>query len=86
MFSAREVIEISFMPKNPPAKELYSIHGVIDVEKDKGVLKLVVEKPLDTLEKVIKYAKTKKLDISTLRLRGADAEEVFLNIIGEEKR
>ena len=85
-FSAREVLEISFTPNDPPTKELYSIKGVIDVEKDKGVLKLVIENPLDTLEELIKYAKIKKLDISTLRLRGADAEEVFLNIIGEKEK
>jgi len=83
MFSAREVLEVSFTPSNPPAKELYSIEGIIDVKFERGVFKLVVENPLDTLEELVKYAKTRGLDFSTLSLRGADAEEVFLNIIGE---
>jgi len=85
IFSAREVLEVSFIPNNPPAKELYSIKGIIDVKFERGVFKLVVENPLDTLEEIVMYAKRKGLGVSTLSLRGADAEEVFLNIIGKER-
>jgi len=83
MFSAREVLEVSFTPDNPPIEELRSLHGVVDVEKEKSIFKLVIEKPIDILEDLAKYARDKGLNISTLRLREADAEEVFLNIIGE---
>ena len=83
MFSAREVLEVSFTPHNPPIEELRSLHGVVDVEKEKGIFKLVIEKPIDVLEDLAKYARDKGLNIATLRLREADAEEVFLNIIGE---
>ena len=85
MFSASKVLEISFIPANPPIKELQSIKGIVDIKKDKETFKLVIEKPLDTMEKLVKYTKNKGLNISTLRLREADAEEVFLNIIGEIK-
>ena len=83
MFSAREVLEVSFTPDEPPIEELRSLHGVADVEKEKGIFKLVIEKPIDVLEDLAKYARDKGLNIATLRLREADAEEVFLNIIGE---
>lgn len=83
MFSAREVLEVSFTPDNPPIEELRSLHGVADVEKEKDIFKLVIENPIDVLEDLAKYARDKGLNISTLRLREADAEEVFLNIIGE---
>ena len=86
MFTASEVLEVSFIPSNPPIKELNSIQGVTNVKREGETFKLVIDKPLDTIELLVKYAKNRGLNISTLRLRGADAEEVFLNIIGEMKQ
>ena len=85
MFSVREVLEISFNPHNPPARELCSIKSVVDAREERGVIKLIVRDPLDALEEIVRYAKAKGLDISMISLRGVDAEEVFLNIIGESK-
>ena len=85
-FSAREILEISFYPRNPEPRELLgSLRGVLDARMNNGRLELVIDNEVEALESLASYAKRKRLRISLLRLREADAEEVFLKIIGEEK-
>ncbi len=85
-FSAREVLEVSFYPRNPEPRELLgSLRGVLDARRNSGRLELVIDNEVEALESLALYAKRKGLRISLLRLREADAEEVFLRIIGERK-
>ncbi len=84
MVAAQEIIEISFTPSIPNIRELLSIEGVIDAKIIDNTLKLVVNDVFSALEGVINYARSKGLSINMLSLRGADAEEVFLSLIGDK--
>jgi len=83
-FSVKEVIEVGFYPHNPEPQDLLrSLKGALDVKRSNGYLELIIDNEVDALEGIVSYAKRKGLKISLLRLREADAEEVFLKIIGE---
>ena len=85
-FSVREVLEVGFYPRNPAPQELLdSLRGVLDAKMNSGRLELIIDDEIEALESLASYAKRRGLRISLLRLREADAEEVFLRIIGEEK-
>jgi ABC-2 type transport system ATP-binding protein len=83
-FRSREVLEISFAPANPPLDELKRIEGVVDVESKGSHLEVIVGDAVRALEGIARYARTHSLEISMLGLRGADAEDLFLRIIGVE--
>ena len=82
-FSASEVLEVSFYPRNPPIGELSRLAAVAHADEAGSYVKLVVSDSLRALRSLLDYAEGRGLRIETLSLRGADAEEVFLKIIGE---
>ncbi len=82
LISAEEVLEVEFLPTNPPASELRRIKGVIDVKTSGSTIRLIVDNPLDALEGIVRYAREKGLSLDMVSLRSADAEEVFINIVG----
>lgn len=82
-FAASEVVEVSFSPRNPAPEELSQLEGVAHAEAAGSYVKLVVEDSLRALRSILDFAVERGLRLETLSLRGADAEEVFLKIIGE---
>ncbi len=82
MVAAQEIIEVSFSPHTPPLGDLQGIAGVVSVKSAENTLKLVVNDALTALEGLIEYARRRGLSIAELSLRGADAEEVFLSLLG----
>ncbi|MCE4607224.1 MAG: ATP-binding cassette domain-containing protein [Desulfurococcales archaeon] len=84
-FSAKEVVEVAFQPVNPSVKELAKhVTGALSVKSEKDRIEIVTSNPIPVIEGLIQYAKLNKLNISMLSLRGADAEELFLQIVGEQ--
>jgi ABC-2 type transport system ATP-binding protein len=70
-------------PSNPPPNELSSLPGVLNVFEDAGKIELVVRDTETALESLAAYAKRRGLKIAFLHLKGADAEELFLRIVGD---
>ena len=82
-FSGSEVLEISFTGEIG-VKKISEIPGVLEVSRSGGSFKLVVSDPLMVLEELVRRARSMGVSISYVNLRGADAEEVFLKIIGDK--
>ena len=83
-FSVQEVIEAGFHPRNPSEEEILgNVNGVLGVRVRGDHLEIIASDPTVALEDLARYARLRGLSISMLRLRGADAEELFLKIIGE---
>jgi len=82
MVAAQEIVEVSFSPSTPHTEDILSIEGVVSVKVVDNTLRLVVDDALTALDGIIEYARHKGLRISMLSLRGADAEEVFLSLVG----
>ncbi len=86
LFGAREVIEVSFSPSNPDPGELLEYIGSnasITVAGDR--LKIMPGDPTAAIMMIGKYALETGRRITLLNLRGADAEELFIRIIGGGK-
>ena len=84
-FGAKEVVEVAFQPNNPGEKELAKhLYGALSVKNEKDRIEIVTSNPIPVIEGLIQYAKHNQLEISMLNLRGADAEELFLQIVGEQ--
>jgi len=84
-FSMREVIEVAFHPKNPSEGELIKqLNGALTIKSRGDHLEVVASDPTPVIEGLIHYARRNKLELSMLNLRGADAEELFLKIVGEQ--
>ncbi len=84
MISAQEIIEISFTPHTPDISDLLNIKGVVSVKNINNTLKIVVDDTISALEGIISYVRKKGLSISMLNLKEADAEDVFLSLIGDK--
>ncbi len=83
-FSARETIEVAFRPINPSESELAKhLNGALSVKFRKDRLEIVTSDPSLVIEGLIHYAKLHNLEVNMLNLREADAEELFLKIVGE---
>ncbi len=82
-FSAKGIIEIVFHPNNPRVEEVSSLHGVIKVERKHELLKIVTYDTVRVLKEIAKLARSKGLDIYLLNVRGIDAEELFIKIVGD---
>ena len=82
-FSGSEVLEVSFTGEIS-IEEISRIPGVIKVSWSGGSFKLVVSDPISVIEKLAEKARSRRISLNYVNLRGADAEEVFLKIIGEE--
>ncbi len=81
-FSAEGVIETLFHPRNPDVEELVNLPGVVKVYEKQGLLRIITSDTIATLEGLAKYARSKGFDIYTLSVRGIDAEELFIKIVG----
>ena len=81
-FSGSEVLEVSFAGKMS-VEEVSRIPGVIKASKSGESFMIVVSDPLSVMEEIVRKAKSKGISLNYVNLRGADAEEVFLKIIGD---
>ncbi len=84
MVASQEVIEVAFSPQKVSAEELRKLKSVVHVVESNGIFKLAVNDALTALEEVVKLARSRGLSLSILNLKGADAEDVFLKLIGEK--
>ncbi|MCD6371373.1 MAG: ABC transporter ATP-binding protein [Candidatus Aenigmarchaeota archaeon] len=82
-FSESEIIEVAFS-KRVKKSTLSKIKGISKIEKNANIFKLLVRDSTNVLESLAKVAKQMKANITYLNLRGADAEEIFLKIIGDK--
>ena len=82
-FSGSEVLEVSFTGEIS-IEEISQIPGVIKASRSGGSFKLVVSDPISVIEELVEKARSRRISLNYVNLRGADAEEVFLKIIGEE--
>jgi len=82
MVAAQEIVEVSFSPFTPSVEDVLSIEGVVSAKVVDNALRLVVDDVITALDGIIDYARRKGLSINMLSLRGADAEEVFLSLLG----
>jgi len=81
-FSGSEVLEVSFDGKMS-MEEISRIPGVIKASRSGESFMIVVSDPLSVMEEIVRKAKSKGISLNYVNLRGADAEEVFLKIIGD---
>jgi len=81
-FSGSEVLEVSFDGKMT-VEEVSRIPGVIKASRSGESFMIVVSDPLSVMEEILRKAKSKGISLNYVNLRGADAEEVFLKIIGD---
>jgi len=81
-FSGSEVLEVSFDGKMS-VEEVSRIPGVIKASRSGESFMIVVSDPLSVMEEIVRKAKSKGISLNYVNLRGADAEEVFLKIIGD---
>jgi len=81
-FSGSEVLEVSFDGKMS-VEEISRIPGVIKASRSGESFMIVVSDPLSVMEEIVRKAKSKRISLNYVNLRGADAEEVFLKIIGD---
>ncbi len=85
-FSTQEVIEVAFYPSKMSTKDLSEhIKGMLSVKRVGNHFEIVPLNKNSVIEGIVRYAKSRGLEISMLRLRSADAEELFLKIVGETK-
>ncbi|OYT53831.1 MAG: daunorubicin ABC transporter ATP-binding protein [Desulfurococcales archaeon ex4484_217_2] len=81
-FSPEGIVEAIFHPRNPKVEEISRLRGVIGVVEEKGLLKIITYDAVSVLEEIAKLAKSRRLDIYLLNVRGLDAEELFMKIVG----
>jgi len=81
-FSGSEVLEVSFDGKMS-VEEISRIPGVIKASRSGESFMIMVSDPLSVMEEIVRKAKSKGISLNYVNLRGADAEEVFLKIIGD---
>jgi len=81
-FSGSEVLEVSFAGRMS-VEEVSRIPGVINASRSGESFTIVVSDPLSVMEEIARKAKSKGISLNYVNLRGADAEEVFLKIIGD---
>ncbi|RLG03746.1 MAG: ATP-binding protein [Thaumarchaeota archaeon] len=81
-FSGSEVLEVSFDGKMS-MEEISRIPGVIKASRSGESFMIVVSDPLSVMEEIVRKAKSKGISLNYVNLRGADAEEIFLKIIGD---
>ena len=82
-FSGSEILEVAFS-REINKGDIMKVPGVIKVIGTGRSFKIVVNDPLIAIEEIARRARLKGATLSFINLRGADAEEVFLRIIGDE--
>ena len=81
-FSGSEILEVSFTGEIS-VEEVSRIPGVIKASRSGESFKIVVSDPLSAIEEITRKARSRGISLNYVNLRGADAEEVFLRIIGD---
>ena len=80
--SGLQSIEVSF-DKTISTEELSKIRGVREVKKMGDKIRLYVKEPSDVLDRLIDFARSKKLKIITLNTLAPTLEDVFLKLVKE---
>ena len=80
--SGLQSIEVSF-DKTISIKELSKIRGVIETKKMGDKIRLYVKETSDVLDRLIDFARSKKLRIITLNTLAPTLEDVFLKLVKE---
>jgi len=81
--SASGVVEFLLKPC-PSIEEIETIPGVIRAEDKRGLVRAYTSDLLATIEGLAKYARTHGLELYMMNAGGADAEEVFIKMVGGE--
>jgi len=80
-----KVLEIQTSPIVKDIKIFANLRGVVNARIERGVYHIVVNDIVLALEEILHVIKRYNLDIISISLRGADAEEVFIKLIGESE-
>jgi len=80
--SGLQSIEVSF-DKIISTEELSKIRGVREVKKMGDKMRLYVKEPSDVLDRLVDFARSKKLKIITLNTLTPTLEDVFLKLVKE---
>ncbi len=81
MVAAQSVIEAVLSPM-PPLHEIKGLPGVLDAREAGEAVRITVSDLLAALSGLIDYARRNGLSITALTVREADAEEIFLSLLG----
>ena len=73
-------VEVSF-GRPVPAEELKKIEGVREVKKTGDKMRLYTNQPGATLERIVDFARSRRLEIITLNTLGPTLEDVFLKLV-----
>ncbi len=82
-FSGSEVLEVTFS-REIKKEEIENIPGILKAIGGGRSFKIIISNPLSAIEGLVKKAEDMNMTFNYLNLRGADAEEVFLRIIGDK--
>ena len=80
--SGLQSIEVSF-DRAVSVDELSKVHGVKEAKKTGDKMKLYVDEPSVVLDKLVDYARSKRLKIISLNTLGPTLEDVFLKLVKE---
>lgn len=80
--SGLQSIEVGF-DKTISTEELSKIRGVREVKKMGDKMRLYVKEPSDVLDRLVDFARAKKLKIITLNTLAPTLEDVFLKLVKE---
>jgi ABC-2 type transport system ATP-binding protein len=80
--SGLQSIEVSF-DRAVSVDELSKVHGVKKAKKTGDKMKLYVDEPSVVLDKLVDYARSKRLKIISLNTLGPTLEDVFLKLVKE---
>ncbi len=85
--SGNKIIELQVSPPIKKNTTFESINGIVDVSIGRdNTIYITVNDAITALEGILKIVKKLGLEIVTLNLRGADAEDVFIKLIDETDR
>ncbi len=85
MVSGEKVIELQTHPMLRDLDVFTKLRGVISAKIIRGAYNIVVDDVVIALEEILKVVRKFNLDVVSLSLRGADAEEVFIRLIEKAK-
>ncbi len=85
MVSGDKMIELQVSPITKDLKMFSNLHSVIDVHIERDTFYIMVNDVITALEEILRTVKQRNLEIVTLSLRGADAEDVFVKLVEETR-
>lgn len=80
--SGLQSIEVSF-DKVVSVEDLSKVHGVKEAKKTGDKIRLYVDAPSATLDKLVDFARSKRLEIISLNTLAPTLEDVFLKLVKE---